>query len=556
MSTSTSSINSTSTNNSLIKHHHHHSKWRRYWFVLMKDYIIYYKHPDDKTPKDFFLLKDFSVSQSANHKNGFVLTDKTKQVENEFYAETYEDCREWCNCLNDMRTKLQNDLVCSLSSAISSTSTCDILNNSTNKERDDSVLTASSVPSNVYMGRKMNSPTSPSSIQQQQCQNSFSSRETSPVFSSKPSRDSSPCLNYPYQQEQDTCSFTTSDSDVESVTSRVKEKVSKVIKPKHSHSSKVSSIAAQSASASAGLLVQSSCSPSPVLNSSSNQFTYDNDNEEETQESAQPRCNSLPGSLQACVGSYMKSIRQEGPNKSDQSVSNQITHGQNIPHSSTYMNQPKQPIQIAPASVQSSSNTYSQPIQTNLNQDALKLISSSPSSVSLLQNAHKFNPNSPTYVVMSKATIPASPSTTSAINYDNNNNFIEPNQSQSTLLVQGQPSNTRRISFQLGPFGIKSFTPEHSQALSSSSQLSNQVPMVMTTVSPLGTNLKRIQTPPNPVLYRTELTIMPTQSNKTAKNSNVASISQQERVANNNNDNNSPLSNYKCLPNEKRIYKF
>jgi hypothetical protein len=169
---------------------------------------------------------------------------------------------------------------------------------------------------------------------------------------------------------------------------------------------------------------------------------------------------------------------------------------------------------------------------------------------------------------MSKTALP--PSTNSANSYDNNNNFIEPNQAfyqhqlQSTLpQVQQSNSNTRRISFQVGPKGItqiKSFTPEHSQAMPSpSSQSSAQMPMVVTAMSPLATNLKRIQTPSNPIVYRTEVTIMPTQPNKVSiapTNSNVSNISQQERVANNNN-NNSPLSNFKGLPaNDKRIYKF
>ncbi len=565
ISTSSSSINSTS--NSLIRghHHHHHSKWRRYWFVLMKDYIIYYKHPDDKTPKDFFLLKDFSVTPSANHKNGFVFNDKVKQAESEFYAETFEDCREWCNCLNELRSKLTSDLVCSLSSALSSTSACDIVNSSTSKDRDDSVLTASSVPTNCYTARKMHSPTSPISLQQQHYQNSFSSRESSPAFSTKPSRDSSPCLNYPYQQDHDTCGFTTSDSDAENGNSRLREKVSKAINPKHVKASKISSIAAQSASASAGLLTQSSCSPSPVLISSSNQFVYDNDNnDEEMHQPGQPRCNSLPGSLQACVGSYVNSIRQDGSNKNDQPVSEQLIQGQKVPNSNTSVNQLKQSSQTVPTSVQNQSASSSQPIQTSLHKDGHKLISSSQSTMSSIQNVHKLNPNSPTLVVMSKT---VSPSTTSAISCDNNNNLIEPNNffnqhQPQTTPSQVQPSSTRRISFQLGPKGItkiKSFTPENSQVISPvPSQSSTQMPMVVTTMSPMATNIKRIQTTPNPVVYRTELTIMPTQPNKssiTSTNNNLSNTPQQERAANNNN-NNSP-NNFKYLPaNEKRIYKF
>jgi hypothetical protein len=92
-------------------------KFKRYWCVLVKDYIAFYKTQDERTPHDFLLLKDFFIkiiNNTANHnssnvnnfvKNNFLIGDKVKQMEHEFYAETSEDFQEWLNVLNEIKIK-------------------------------------------------------------------------------------------------------------------------------------------------------------------------------------------------------------------------------------------------------------------------------------------------------------------------------------------------------------------------------------------------------------------------------------------------------------------
>lgn len=77
----------------LIRNHLGH-KWKLYWSVLVKDYIAFYKNPDDRIPVDFLLLKDFSIVQS-NRENGFVLVDRQKQLEHEFYTQTPDELKDW-----------------------------------------------------------------------------------------------------------------------------------------------------------------------------------------------------------------------------------------------------------------------------------------------------------------------------------------------------------------------------------------------------------------------------------------------------------------------------
>lgn len=87
---SSSSSNSAAT---LIRTHLS-PKWKLYWCVFIKDYIVFYKSQDDKTPVDFLLLKDFSITLT-NRDNGFILVDRQKHLEHEFYASTQDDFREW-----------------------------------------------------------------------------------------------------------------------------------------------------------------------------------------------------------------------------------------------------------------------------------------------------------------------------------------------------------------------------------------------------------------------------------------------------------------------------
>ena len=80
-------------------------KWKKYWCVLQKDYITFYKHIDDKIPKDFLLLKDFEIKDGSK-KYGFVIIDNIKQVSHEFYAEQSDEYTEWNQALIDLCNRL------------------------------------------------------------------------------------------------------------------------------------------------------------------------------------------------------------------------------------------------------------------------------------------------------------------------------------------------------------------------------------------------------------------------------------------------------------------
>lgn len=83
-----------STAAALIRNHLG-SKWKAYWSVLVKDYIAFYKNQDEKIPVDFLLLKDFSIVLSSSRENGFILIDRQKQLEHEFYAPGPDEFKEW-----------------------------------------------------------------------------------------------------------------------------------------------------------------------------------------------------------------------------------------------------------------------------------------------------------------------------------------------------------------------------------------------------------------------------------------------------------------------------
>ncbi len=83
------------------------SKWQRYWCILMKDYIIFNRHPDDKTPKDYLLLKDFEV-QRTSRQYGFIVVDTAKDMTHEFYADTCDEYKSWQHHLFDLRIKLSS----------------------------------------------------------------------------------------------------------------------------------------------------------------------------------------------------------------------------------------------------------------------------------------------------------------------------------------------------------------------------------------------------------------------------------------------------------------
>ncbi len=73
----------------------------------MKNYIIFNRNPEDKTPKDYLLLKDFEV-QRTNRPNGFLIVDTAKESTHEFYAETSDEYKNWQHHLFDLRIKLSS----------------------------------------------------------------------------------------------------------------------------------------------------------------------------------------------------------------------------------------------------------------------------------------------------------------------------------------------------------------------------------------------------------------------------------------------------------------
>lgn len=83
------------TNTATLIRNHLSPKWKLYWCVLVKDVIVFYKNQDEKTPVDFLLLKDFSILLPPNRELAFILVDRSKQLEHEFYAQTADEFREW-----------------------------------------------------------------------------------------------------------------------------------------------------------------------------------------------------------------------------------------------------------------------------------------------------------------------------------------------------------------------------------------------------------------------------------------------------------------------------
>lgn len=131
------------------------SKWKLYWSVLVKDYIAFYKNQDEKIPVDFLLLKDFSMSTSKNNReNGFVLTDRQKQLDHEFYAPTSDEFKEWLRVLNELPTRAYDQMSASSSTSLSSMTAN---NNNNGQDLETSVMSGSpsqSLPSTF--GRKNN----------------------------------------------------------------------------------------------------------------------------------------------------------------------------------------------------------------------------------------------------------------------------------------------------------------------------------------------------------------------------------------------------------------
>jgi len=152
----TTNINNNNNNNtSQLKSINRPIKWKKYWCVLMKDYITFYKHIDDKIPKDFLLLKDFEIKEGSK-KNGFILTDNIKQISQEFYSEHNDEYNEWYQALVDLRNRLNGEPITSLSNtSLSSSSGYDTLGLNSSLNRDD-LSSVSSLPTSSSFGRKNN----------------------------------------------------------------------------------------------------------------------------------------------------------------------------------------------------------------------------------------------------------------------------------------------------------------------------------------------------------------------------------------------------------------
>jgi len=231
--------NNSNTSNNKVDHLNRSSSWKKYWCVLTKDYITFYKNPDEKIPKDFFLLKDFDITKEVinSRKFCFCLVDRPKQSTHEFYTEQSDEFNDWFQVLSDLRAKmisccsesltsssntslssgydtgcLSSDASTASSQPVSSTfnrrnnlqlqlSTIiddDSLNNSLQKQNQQQQQQTSHKNSNQFMSPADN--TSPTLIASLQQQYNNSSRESSPEYSNTnskvASRDSSPGLNF------------------------------------------------------------------------------------------------------------------------------------------------------------------------------------------------------------------------------------------------------------------------------------------------------------------------------------------------------------------------
>jgi hypothetical protein len=195
--------NLSGSNSNLTKINQNPAKWKHYWCVFVKDYITFYKYQDDKTPKDYLLLKDFNIIKNEKRKNGFILFDKIKQIEHEFYAETTEQFKEWYQCLADLRSRIANNEMSQSSTSLASS----FDNSNLDSNLCQSVSSMSSLSRknnlNLNLGTIQDSANaddlsgSMSSLQHSPpVQKVESSRESSPGYSNKPSRDSSPSLQY------------------------------------------------------------------------------------------------------------------------------------------------------------------------------------------------------------------------------------------------------------------------------------------------------------------------------------------------------------------------
>lgn len=541
----------------------HTGKWKKYWCVLTKDYITFYKNPDEKIPKDFLLLKDFEITKEevSSRKFGFMIFDKSKQFTHEFHTDQNEDFYEWFQVLSELRLKLMGGESLTSTSTNSLSSSGYDTNNNNNKDNDNGSVYSSSqslpASSTSTLSRTNNLQLQLSTIvdhnddsfnnsihkNEISQQYNSSSRESSPEYNSKvASRDSSPGLSYPYLQELET-----SESDAEFYARpdnkdaiQAKNGKTQLKKKNLSSSSLTSAILADSSTMSSSettnnFIKQKSCSPSDHQN-----FIYNyHDTENNTNQIQHQRCNSLPGSLQACVGSFLNeknSLNKIMPENQNACVNNvQTTNCEGNEENLTNI-----PVQLEYDNTTNDNNP-----KNNKNQGLQNLLlqfqkrelmpklikrkkSSVESSVLTTDNQSPDNSDSPS----------SSPNVSLYVSQLNNRqqnqqptkfNYYYQQQSSSPKTPPiNNIGKTTKISVQLGRSGIPkinafNFLTTADQSPNFGSNLRNQIQRT-DYCNPLPTADQMpssVQSPTSPLVYRTELTIMPSSSKKTALNTNI-----------------------------------
>lgn len=604
--TSTSS-STNSINKSLIRNHlNRTNKWKKYWCVLTKDYITFYKNPDEKVPKDFLLLKDFEMTKEINLKKFvFILFDKSKQTTHEFYTDQNEEFIEWYTALNELLSKLlgSESMISSSFTSLSSSSGYDTTGgvSSSSHHANDSISSNSSsqsqsLPTSTTLNRKNNlqlqlstiidddslnnsfqntasknsqlsspivSPTLMANLNQQYT----SSRESSPDFSNSnskvASRDSSPGLNYPCLQDQETSE---SDAEMYSLTLcpekqepyREMKNMNKNQKnfKNSSAGSLTSAVLAASAGISSNTQIKKQMSFSPSTTSSATKFNYDFQENENLRDKSREnqiqhqRCNSLPGSLQACVGSFQNlKAKTSHKNDSPSRIQKLTEIPVNIPVNSNneYQNQTPIPVQLEYKNKENKKNETNVLVEnTNHNKKLQDLLLQFQTN-SLLPKLRRKNSNT-----ISKVPVLSSLANSGNQNSESSNSTpTTPNISFNASQI-GERSPQSQYSYYVPqPQCSSPLTPPVTTAKGKSTQIKVQVdpngkskmnafnfltPDSFQQEQPSLTsnNLRNSTLSSNSpsVVYRTELTIMPTTFNKPPINNSKISTTQQAQRLN------------------------
>jgi hypothetical protein len=495
------SINNNNNNQRQILINSKSKKLEPHWCVLMKDYITFYKHQDDTIPKDFLLLKDeFDVysNQTDNHNNrfyGFVIFDKSKQFELEFFTESIDECRLWETALLELRQRLsvnwrsaslspfpsqrEDDIQTSSLKPIipESNSLSNLTDNCNNfsKNRKNNQNCLSTIYDSSDDQSSSNMHTITTTPLKTTCRvvgksliNNNISRDSSPG-SKLTSRDTSPHQNNQISSE--------SDIDISKLNNKLKVNLNKIN----------TTLLAANLTTAAMAHQHKQMSSSPIESKSSNNFSYDNKQsttpplltETNTQQpkpasttSQHHRCSSLPGSLQALVGSYMK---PNGTNKKQPSPSPPPPSSQSQPQPQS------QPPPVKPRTINEQPDDY----KPSLYNSKTGTISSN----SLLI---------PTTISTSTSSLPpASP-------------HLAIKQRAINISFQNKNDNT---------FNFNS--TNHDSLNSNNSNYSNSQTIASSIPKSIIDNRKPPMSPISPIIYRTEMKITPT--NKKTSTSTTSS---------------------------------